>query len=149
MCKVDSLRPLLWCLAGALLCCPLLRADAPAGRYSVTGQSVQDSVTTLTWTQQPGAARDWASAQAYCSQLGLDGQVWRLPALKELLSLVDPTRFGPALDPTAFPNNPANGWLWTASRYARSRQEMWVVRISDGASVHAIPDDKNLVRCVR
>lgn len=147
--KVNAARLTWWSLAAGLLCCPVLQADAPAGRYKIIGQTVHDVITTLHWQQQPAPARDWASAQTYCAQLQLEGGGWRLPGVKELLSLADPSRFGPALDPTAFPNNSSIGWSWTASKYARMPAELWVVRTSDGAARHALPDDLNLVRCVR
>jgi hypothetical protein len=42
-------------------------------------------------------------ALAHCAALSLAGGGFRLPSIAELLTLVDPTRSQPAIDPIAFP----------------------------------------------
>jgi hypothetical protein len=88
----------------------------PKARFVVIGGGlVRDMLTALVWQQQASVAKmTWADAQNYCSSLG---EGFRLPTLKELDSLVDPTvTSGPSLDKTAFPNN-GTGALWTSSPY--------------------------------
>ncbi|NTV15309.1 MAG: DUF1566 domain-containing protein [Desulfobulbaceae bacterium] len=73
-----------------------------AGRYVDNGNgTVTDSQTKLIWQQNDdGAQRDWEAAITYCENLTLAGNVnWRLPNFRALQSLVDDSRFNPAIDP--------------------------------------------------
>ncbi len=56
--------------------------------------TVDDLATGLVWQQSDdGVARDWSEALGYCETLDLAGSDdWRLPAAKELQSIVDYTR---------------------------------------------------------
>jgi hypothetical protein len=56
----------------------------------------------------------WNSAGGYCQQLTLGGNGWRLPSAKELLTLVDPSRYDPAIDLNAFPDTKSVAY-WSAS----------------------------------
>ncbi len=84
------------------------RAARPQDRYVVDEQrdAVHDTFTGLTW-QRTVLASDTTSeaARSYCAGLEGGGEGWRVPAYKELLTLVDPTRANPALDPV-FPAVP-------------------------------------------
>jgi len=74
--------------------------------------TVTDTSTGLMWQQD--TARDdqgnydtmtWEEALAYCESRTLGGHTdWRLPTIKELRSLVDYTRYNPAINTTYFPN---------------------------------------------
>jgi hypothetical protein len=81
----------------------------------VDGGLVHDTLTGLVWQQQGSTtAMTWADAQSYCSSLGSG---FRLPTLKELDSLVDPTAAsGPTIDKTAFPDTGGKAY-WTSSPY--------------------------------
>ena len=77
-------------------------AEAPGGRYVVEEGTVTDTRTRLTWQRSPDLTpRGWTLAAPYCSDLDLNGKGWRLPSVKELLTLVDESRWGPAIDPHA------------------------------------------------
>lgn len=85
--------------------------------YDTSGPSVViDNVTHLMWQHPVGTGiYNWSDAKNYCQTLSVAGhQGWRLPTVIELYSLVDFTRTDPAIDPTAFPNTPAD-WFWTSS----------------------------------
>jgi hypothetical protein len=91
----------------------------PTSRYVVLdGGLVRDTLTGLVWQQQGSTTKmTWADAQSYCSALGSD---FRLPTLKELDSLVDPTvTSGPTLDQTAFPSTVGEAF-WTSTPYTDS-----------------------------
>ncbi|WP_158586030.1 DUF1566 domain-containing protein [Leptospira yasudae] len=66
----------------------------------------------------PAETSNWATAVAYCSSLGTtlgDGRQWRLPTVKELISIVDYSRSTkPIINPTLFPNT-AEGRFWTST----------------------------------
>jgi hypothetical protein len=88
----------------------------------------------------------WDAAKTYCSGLGSG---WRLPGLKELLTLVDPTRASTSsIDPVAFPNTPALFFL-TASPFAGSSGSAWHVSFLSGSSGPNFVGNTDRVRCVR
>jgi len=137
-------------------------ADAPAGRYVVTAggspnSTVYDSKTKLTWqgtvtSDQPATLAD---AKTYCAGLGptLGGTGWRLPTIKELVSIVDYTK--PAetafmIDRTAFFTIPNDvEWFWSATPVANSTTSVWIVSFIMGYSYdHDVSYPAN-VRCVR
>lgn len=49
---------------------------------------------------------------------------WRMPTVKELETIVDPSRTNPAIDPTYFPNTIASTF-WSGSAYAGSSNAAW------------------------
>ena len=90
-------------------------ASTPAQRYVVDGDDViRDVHTGLAWRRS--VSRSLPSdteAARYCEELGGG---FRIPTYKELLTLVDPTRFGPAIDPV-FTDTP-NVAFWSEPRAA-------------------------------
>jgi len=138
------------CAACVLLFHPLARANAPVGRYTVSGGTVTDTKTNLVWQQTPPTATATESAAAtYCAGLGssLGGTNWRLPTVKELLTLVDFTR-DTVIDSTAFPNTPAN-YFWTATAVTGAPTSVWVVNFSNGETGTDFTVRSFVVRCVR
>ena len=86
----------------------------PKSRFVVLdGGLVRDTLTGLVWQQQGStSAMKWTDALTYCSSFGSG---FRLPTVKELDSLVDPTLpSGPSLDTAAFPSTGTNRY-WTSS----------------------------------
>lgn len=126
-----------------------VHANAPPGRYQVGSLSVVDTSTGLTWQRGSGGEMAYADAVTYCAALSIDGETWRLPTVRELLSLVDPTRFDPAIDTTAFPMTVSTGYR-TASPYVDDPSLGWYVTFVDGASsVIQLNVTAVRVRCVR
>ena len=133
-------------------------AAAPAGHYVVTAGSgtgngtVYDSKSKLTWQQTASSTTyTWADAKTYCAGVGsnLGGTGWRLPTIKELLSIVDLSQTtAPYIDPTAFPSTPAT-WFWSSSPVAGLPSYVWVVHFSYGATDGLDITDTSVVRCVR
>ena len=91
-----------------------------------------------------------ADGISYCDSLVLGGYAdWRLPKAIELLSIVDPGRFNPAIDPSAFPGTPS-GSFWTSTPYAWGSDIWWVVvSFYDGASPPNSGSGSFWARCVR
>ncbi|HMY20129.1 MAG TPA: DUF1566 domain-containing protein [Polyangium sp.] len=124
-------------------------ADAPDGQYEIAGGTVYDTKSKLTWEQSPSTStRTWDSAKMYCQNLALGGSGWRLPSAKELMSIVDETRDGPAIDSTAFPGTMPT-WYWTSSPNKSKTPDIWNVDFSTGYMYSTDPTYGNLVRCVR
>jgi Protein of unknown function (DUF1566) len=128
----------------------LVRADAPAGRYTITGGTVFDTKTKLTWQQAVSSGQiSWANAKTFCATLG--GGAWRMPTIKELLTIIDHTRAsGPFIDQTAFPSAPG-GAFWSLTTQAGIANAVWVVDFDTGVaapSATTVPNQRP-VRCVR
>ena len=128
-----------------------VQADAPPQHYTVQAGTVRDNSTLLTWQQASDATkRSWSDAAAYCTQLQLAGTGWRVPTLKELLTLVDPARTtAPVIDSKVFPGAPADTF-WSANSFASDVNYAWTVDFRHGNSAkdHA-KSAGAYVRCVR
>jgi hypothetical protein len=128
-------------------------ADAPAGRFMVSAGTVIDTQTGLTWAQAVPATRyTFAAAGTYCTNntAGLPNFGWRLPSLTEIQTLVDDSRSGPAIDPTAFPNTPITDFYWTSSPYAPTTGSVWISDFSAGLTYsESNLQEDYFVRCVR
>lgn len=120
-------------------------ADAPPGRYMVGSGTVYDARTQLTWQQTPLASSyNFANATMQCALLG---GAWRLPTRAELLTLVDPTLYNPAIDPVAFPSTPTT-LFWTSSARAGLTNYVWAVDFISGYSFANDVSVTYRVRCV-
>ena len=128
-----------------------VRADAPEHHYTVTTGTVRDNRTGLTWQQvSDPTPRSWSSAVNYCAQLQLSGGGWRLPTLKELLTLVDPSRSAqPVIDPKAFTDVRAETF-WSVNTWVMDPTYAWTVdfRIGNSAKDH-LKTATGFARCVR
>ncbi len=94
--------------------------------------TVTDLSTGLTWQQQPAGWMNWEDSLVYSESLSFAGHTdWRLPNVTELQSILDYTKYAPAIDPTAFPEM-TSGYFWTSTSSARRTGTGWLVRVSDG-----------------
>ncbi len=151
-------RPIL--IALLMLAVPLAGlagAAAPAGHYVVSGSgataTVYDTKSKLTW-QWGGSLGTWAEAKSYCAGRGatLGGTGWRLPTLKELVTLLDlwQTANGSndlKIDPV-FPNT-GNGGHWSATLEAGGQTKAWNVNFFHGDTYLYGVTNTNAIRCVR
>jgi hypothetical protein len=133
-------------------------ADAPPCRYVIPGNgTVLDTKTKLTWEQVEGAPSGpvtWPTAMAFCASLKLAGlEGWRLPTIKELFTLVDPSvdmaTASFAIDRSAFAYTYANVY-WSSTLAPGSPQTAWALRY-DGTNYpfDTQSSDSFGVRCVR
>ncbi len=142
----------------ALLGAVPARASAPAGRFTVSAgvaatRVVHDDKTGLNWQQAVSTTTyTYADAVTYCSgnAAGLAGSGWRLPAIKELQTLIDDSVAlpGPTIDATAFPSTPGDAF-WSSTPIVPNKTDVWA-----GMFYHAATGPRNMsltayVRCVR
>jgi hypothetical protein len=128
-------------------------ADAPAGRYmpDVDGGTVYDTQTGLTWQRDASTDQQtWAAARATCAALVATlGDVYRLPTIKELQTLVDySATASPVLDPTAFPYMPGTAF-WSSTAFAGTTDSAWMLEFGTGVPYSPPKTTQYYVRCVR
>ncbi len=88
------------------------------------------------------------TASTYCTNLVLDNYTnWRLPTLKELLTIVDYTRYEPSINSIFKNTYPAN--YWTSTSNIHSPYYAWFVYFYSGYTNYYGKDNLSFVRCVR
>jgi hypothetical protein len=119
------------------------------GRFQLMGGNVFDGATGLTWYQAFSPPVTWSDAATYCStQPG----GFRVPTVKELLSLVDYTKLpnstAATINPIAFPNTPTAPF-WTSSGLGTTPGAVWIVFFGDGDTYTGPPVGTLNTFCVR
>ncbi len=120
-------------------------------RFQVDGDVVLDRTTGLEWSRDnvPGGRMNWKAAQEACKKLNLGGQAdWRLPTIRELLTLVDYERHDPAIDTDAFKCEAAYYWSSTPL-HSSPGACAWFVGFDDGDADWGGQGDDDSVRAVR
>lgn len=113
--------------------------------------AVYDAMWNLTWSRANVGDRrmNWKDADAACRELDLAGhRDWRLPTVRELLSIVDYERHEPAIDTNFFRCD--SDWYWTSTPVAASPAGYaWIVYFYYGSSGWASRVNDGFVRAVR
>ncbi|AGX87201.1 DUF1566 domain-containing protein [Candidatus Symbiobacter mobilis] len=158
MSKLSASSFLRWSV-GCLLCFTVgVSAAAVVKTYTDHGDgTVTDPTTGLMWmrcamgqTWQNDTCTGTAATTAVTTTTFAGHSDWRLPNIRDLLSLVDRTMASPAIDTKAFPAAPALGF-WTSTPIVIGHPQGWEanpfwrvnfgygvsVAVSAGTSVHA------------
>jgi hypothetical protein len=111
-----------------------------ANRFSVLpaflNQAVLDKNTGLVWEQAPASTTAVFQDSTYgCANKSIGGtKGWRLPAIAELASLVDPAVAAPG--PTVSPGHPfsnvQSAFYWSATTHAVTPTTAWLVNFNTG-----------------
>ena len=93
---------------------------------------------------------NWKNALKYCSDLELSGYSdWRLPNIKEFLTIIDESKSNPAIDSSFFPNTSA-GEYWSSTTNINSVENAMCIAFDDGGYIINIEKVWFAhVRCVR
>ncbi len=131
-------------------------ASTPNARFKISGDQVKDVRTNLTW-QRCAAGQTWNSATSRCAgaayslswveALALTDGEWRLPNIKELLSIVESACAYPAINDSVFPDTPETAF-WTASPYINNTHT-WVVLFGDGNDSGSDKNNGAAIRLVK
>ena len=107
----------------------------PNIRFTDNGSvMVEDNLTKLLWYELPlGVAKSWGDAESYCKNL-TDGE-WRLPTVTELETLLDASKYNPALTSSVsdFFTGYKSDKYWTSSSYSANSSYAWAVDFYDGS----------------
>lgn len=114
---------------------------------------VTDSTTGLQWQDNEiveTTTRTWQEAIDYCeNNMTLGGHNdWRLPNIKELLSIADRSRISPAIDTSVFENISSNS-CWSSTTYSGLTSNAWYVSSYNGTPNGYDKAHSYYVRCVR
>ncbi len=111
---------------------------------------VLDNNTGLMWQQTiPTSTYTWANAVSYCENLEYAGYTdWRLPTPKELQTIVDNSKYNPAIDTSYFPGTPSSNF-WSSSTYVTGTGHAWRVNFDNGHVDGSSKASDYNVRCVR
>ena len=148
-----------------LLCCGSAFAFNPVVGDITTGFSrddrlgvVKDDIYKLMWQDGDLSPHEMTHDEAvhYCENLNSAGfNDWRLPTIKELLSITDDTRFEPAIN-KAFKNvayettdHRGERWYWSQTKSAGASSSVWVVNSNDDFVGWRDVSSRRFVRCVR
>ncbi len=121
-----------------------------AERFTKNGEIVYDSKTELYWQSKPSNKKfNWSSAKNYCSNLTYEGKSdWRLPNIDELKSLVDYSRYKPAIA-TNLIDIKMDDWYRSSSKYVNGSFGAWVVGFKFGNDNWFEHSGTSYVLCVR
>lgn len=153
----------------AFFICGVFDLQAYTGPFSDPGDgTILDQKSGLVWQKcasGQGSAGDsytacatgtattytWVNALAYCNTLNLNGITgWRLPSVKELVSLVDYSRSAaPATDTAFFPSTTGNYWTSTNHPSGSYRDQAYLIAFNAGTYDAAVKTTVARVRCVR
>jgi uncharacterized repeat protein (TIGR01451 family) len=114
--------------------------------------TVTDNSTGLTWQRGEPGVMTWGSALTYCEGLSLGGQTnWRLPNIRELVSLADFTRYYPAINTSFFPKASSDYYWSSTTEAGPTGGNVWGANFDLGLIDTDLDSSDELynVRCVR
>jgi hypothetical protein len=128
-------------------------ASLAGARFEILDdEQVLDHELGLIWTRKDAADRTmtFKDAETHCAKLELAAaRGWRLPTVRELLSLVNYERHNPSIDTSVF-TDCKTGWYWTSTPWAESPSVYaWVVLFNNGNSYCLHRGSNGFVRAVR
>ena len=136
----------------------------PGKTYSDNGDgTVTDPTTGLQWMRcSMGQTWDgttctgtntsiytWDQANALTGTVTFAGQSdWRVPNIRELQTIVDRSRYDPAVDTATFPETPWS-YFWSASASAYPTPTAWLLDFQYGGTINQYTSSGFAVRLVR
>ncbi len=112
--------------------------------------AVLDTRTGLMWTSDESPEMTQPQCVEFAQKLDVAGfSDWQIPTREQLLTLVDDTKYDPAIDTTFFPGCKSD-WYWTATPAARSPgDDAWYVYFDYGYAYWGYRNLDGFVRAVR
>ncbi len=119
------------------------------GDFIKNGDVVINNHSNLEWQDDSvGDKMMWREAIDYCENLTLNSNSdWRLPNINELKSVIDKSRYAPAVV-SAFTNMTSDQY-WSSTTYEPSKTRAWIVSFIDGKEGAGNKTYSKHARCVR
>lgn len=115
--------------------------------FCTVGHFVEHVACKLEWSGTLAYSTPLTFAEAEAAAAAL-GPGWRLPTRWELESLVDLSRYGPAVDTEKFPDMRSEAY-WSSTRCAWDDGAIWVVHFNHGSAIMHSRSHTGYVRAVR
>ncbi len=94
--------------------------------------TITDRNTGLMWQKVHASSVNWKDALSHCENMNLAGYPdWRLPNREELRSVVDYSKYDPAIDTDFFPGTESSGY-WSSTTCVSKTPRAWLIDFSDG-----------------
>jgi len=107
-----------------------------------------DPNSGLEWQSESPGKMTWNQAQSYAQSLYWDGKAdWRLPAVKELETLLDRTRYRPVMR-AEIPFRDTSSY-WSATTFGPNKNNAWIVMFDGAYVLSYYKTNKYYIRCVR
>ena len=111
--------------------------------------TVTDTSTGLMWQKETAGQENWDRAIVLCENLTLAGyNDWRLPDINELQSIIDHSKYNPAIDTIYFPDTVSSGY-WSSATYAYGTSNAWRLHFNRGLVYGTSKSSSYYVRAVR
>jgi hypothetical protein len=124
----------------------------PVTKRTTKPGSVEDPSTGLTWCKDPIKVTSWADAKEKAEACRVGGYTdWRMPTIKELISIVDYDKRLPAIDTKRFNMPKDEAWprFWSSSPVVGWPELAWVVFFNFGGVYSSGRNSSGFVRPVR
>jgi rhodanese-related sulfurtransferase len=114
--------------------------------YEKQNDIILDKRTGYYWqNNEISILKSWMDGKDYCDTLNLENKKWRLPTLKELLTIVD-FKFAPAINPIF--NNITDNEYWTSREYLEENAYFIDLKYGIVAFKSKLEDNTAKVICV-
>jgi hypothetical protein len=106
--------------------------------------TITDKELNLIWHPTLDKKYIWAKAKIECEKIG-----YRMPSRKELESLLDLTKYGPAINKEIFSDTKTDDWYWSGDSCTWNLSLAWYVYFHSGTVSTGNKDASYYVRPVR
>ena len=107
-----------------------------------------DPETNLEWQSESPGRMTWRTAQSYARSLSIAGNDdWRLPTARELETLLDRTKYRPAVrEEVPFRDKLS---YWSSTTFGPNKNNAWIVMFDGAYVLSYYKTNEYHVRCVR
>ncbi len=117
--------------------------------FTKSGNIVTDNITSLQWQDDEVSDKmEWEEAIRHCEELELDDYGdWRVPNINELKTIIDRSRYNPAIV-EEFEYTSSN-YYWSSTTDVDYKNRAWIVCWEMGYTYDFYKGNDFFVRCVR
>ena len=126
--------------------CLVVRGQDVPSTYTVDDDEITDNATGLVWQKTTSGPMTWEKALEACENSG-----WRLPTIRELMSIVDYSKSNPAIDEKF---STESGYYWSSvtrinPKKPETLQYAWLQDFQEGVTGNDYKTDKFYFRGVK